>query len=258
MNKLIAVKSGAAGEYSKYGMSFFEGCVEPELQCTYCYMKGMATRFGMYFGVARLKPWLLNEKNALVIFKNEVLKKIPELRKHGLFFNFSSDPCLPQSIGINIKAWKYLELLDIPVYVLTKHTEWADNIDISTLPKNIIFGVTLTGDDSKENGADKNIYRVALLSKFHIARFKTYTSIEPVIDFDKSLTVIYATIGSCDLYKIGLQSGKKYNINQMGVFVYNCIQAVEKSDAKIYFKESITKLIPNIENDCVVTSDYKL
>jgi DNA repair photolyase len=63
MSKLIyePKASSKAEEYSKYAISFYEGCTEPK--CSYCYMVAMSNRFGKYFGKARLKEWLIDENN---------------------------------------------------------------------------------------------------------------------------------------------------------------------------------------------------
>ena len=153
----------------------------------------------------------------------------------------------------------------IPVKILTKSKltdftlfNWV-HLNYHDRYKDLItIGNTLTGHDELEPNASPNYERISGMKSLHNAGFKTFASIEPIIHFESSLEMIQATVGFCDLYKIGLESGKKYNINQMGLFVYNCIQTVENSGAKIYFKDSITKLIPNIKNECVVTRDYKI
>lgn len=262
MSKLIIQSKGAAGEYAKYSMSFYEGCTEKK--CTYCYMAAMNNRFGKYFGVAKLKEWLKDESNAFEIFKKEVKKMVPELKQHGLFFNFSSDPFLPQSINLNVKAFYFLELYKIPVYVLTKQTLWVNRfIDESVysfgIPENVIVGFTLTGCDDKEPGAAKNIDRVIAMTKLHNAGFKTFGSFEPVIEFSKTLAMIKLSYGCCLLFKIGLLSGKKYEYNELMDFM-STVQSI-LYDKPIYWKDSLLKQAgidrKDLPKNCV-TKDFKL
>ena len=234
--KLISTPKGAAGEYSSYAMSFYEGCTENK--CSYCYMQAMSKRFGSYFGVARLKPWFINEDNAFEVFKKEVNKIVPKLEKEGLFFNFSSDPFLPQAIELNLRAWNYCNELNIPVYTLSKQ---AFPTDISRMPKNVIVGYTLTGKDDLEPDAASNAKRISELQIFSHAGFKTWASVEPVVDFQDSYEIIYNCIDFCDLYKIGLESGKKFDSIEVDFFITDILQLSLEFDMKIYFKDSLLK-----------------
>ena len=260
-NKLIykPKKNTPASEYSKYAVSFFEGCTE--IKCKYCYMQAMSKRFNKYFEIARLKPWLISEMNAIVKFIKEVENLIPELQKYGLFFNFSSDPFLPQAIDLNIKAWKICENYKIPIYVLTKQKyplKGKENI----LPKNVIISVTLTGRDDLEKGASTNIQRINTLKRFHELGYKTFVSIEPIINFALSLDMIILSAEYCDLFKIGLESGKKYNKQKLFVFFNSVFAIIHKTNKKVYFKDSLLKQLgierKDLKHTAFVNSDYKL
>lgn len=262
--KLINSPKRAAGEYSKYAMSFYEGCTEDK--CSYCYMKAMSRRFGTYFEKARLKAWLIDEKNAFEVFKKEVKKLLPQLQKHGLFFNFSSDPYLPQSIDLNVKAFYFCELYDIPVYTLTKQAGWIDRfisqgINSVGLPKNVAVGFTLTGKDELEPGCSPNAERIVAMKRLYDLGFKTWASIEPVIDVDSSLKMIEQCRDFCHLFKIGMESGKKYENWDYTKLVLsaNIIINAGSSGAKVYYKESVLKKMPNAnEGSWAVGRDYNL
>ena len=58
-----------------------------------------------------------------------------------------------------------------------------------------------------EHGAATNSERIGALEYCHRLGIRTFASIEPVIDFNLSYQMIAKTIGNCDIYKIGLQSG---------------------------------------------------
>ena len=53
--------------------------------------------------------------------------------------------------------------------------------------------------------------------------------------------MICATNGFCDLYKIGLTSGKKYDRNDLQLFVEGVINQVDFYGAKVYFKDTLLK-----------------
>jgi DNA repair photolyase len=54
----------------------------------------------------------------------------------------------------------------------------------------VAVGWTLTGVDSAEPNASPNAERIEAMRKLHEAGFKVWASIEPIIDFDSSLTMI--------------------------------------------------------------------
>jgi hypothetical protein len=134
------------------------------------------------------------------------------------------------------------------------------------------FGFTLTGHDELEPYASTNLNRIETMKKLHDLGFKTFASIEPVIDTDSSLEMVYKTTEFCDLYLIGLESGKKYDKNDLRHFVYsvgcNCEYGGEETTTlydnhkpKIYFKDSLLKQAginrENLPENCI-TRDYSL
>lgn len=261
MNKLINCPKGAAGEYAQFAMSFYEGCVESDKQCDYCYMKAMSNRFGSYFGKARLKAWLKDEENALGIFIKEVNRNIPKLQKSGLFFNFSSDPFLPQAFELNFEAWKVCNKIGIPVYILTKQ-KFPKFGHESIIPKNVRIGYTLTGRDDKENGATAtNKERALSMAFFHALGYKTFGSFEPIIDFGSTLKMVDLVKDDCDLFKIGLKSGDKYHFEEIRDFLDEVFELVPEKP--IYLKDSllkqagITRDSIDLPENCV-TRDFNL
>lgn len=77
--------------------------------------------------------------------------------------------------------------------------------DFATTRRDIAFGFTLTGHDELEPGASTNAERINAMQKLHEAGFKTWASIEPIIDFGSSLAMILDCLTFCDYFKIGLQ-----------------------------------------------------
>ena len=85
-------------------------------------------------------------------------------------------------------------------------------------------------------------------------------SAEPVIDPKTSLQVIRDTLGFCDLYKVGLLSGKKdYGKDDVQDLVDELLKLPEKP--KIYLKDSVVgmlKLDRSTLPDNFVGSDYNM
>lgn len=259
--KAIYNPTGKAAEYAEWACNFYVGCSNG---CEYCYCKK-----GMLAGVMgqdkpQLKKCFRDKFQALEIFQKELLQNATEIRKHGLFFTFTSDPFLSKTIDLTQRAIFYCDQLSIPVKVLTKTTWWAEPMrwDIYVRPYlgyQIAFGFTLTGHDELEPNASTNQERIEAMKKLHDAGFKTFASIEPIIDFGSSLRMIKQTAGFCDLYKIGLMSGVKAEKDELTKFIVNAsIQIQFFCKSMVYWKDSITKIAGAITGPNVVDRDYNL
>lgn len=259
--KIIYNPSGKAGEYSYWAANFYNGC---SARCEYCYnRKGIVAKV-LGGDEPTLKKSLIDFNTAFEIFKKEVKQNLDELQKHGLFFNFVSDPFLPETIDLNVKAMYFCELYDIPVKALTKQVWWLDRFELLGgntfgIPKNVRVGFTLTGHDELEPGAATNTERIEAMKKLHEAGFKTWGSIEPIVDTLMSMHMISNTVNHCDLYKIGLQSGKKYNRNEL-IAMFNWVNDMAKT-VKIYWKDSFLQQAgikrEDLPSNCV-TRDFNL
>lgn len=257
--KAIYNPSGKAGEYSYWACNFYVGCSNG---CTYCYLKkgrGAAILGG---DVPTLKKCFKDENHALEVFQKELKQNLPELQTHGLFFSFTTDPMLPRTIDLTMDAVMLCVAHDIPVKILTKtafdigwfraHFEPVHN----DVKGRIAVGFTLSGHDELELYASTNAERIKAMKILHNAGFKTFASIEPIIDLNASMEMIQKTIGFCDLYKVGLESGKKPN----AFMLLNFVNVLAVLDAKFYLKESITKLLGEymLPSDNFVQRDYNI
>lgn len=195
----------------------------------------------------RLKKCFKNEQHALEVFEKELKANLPELQKSGLFFSFTTDPMLPETIRLTMLAVDICIGRRVPIKLLTKvdfdakgsYFDGDFNYLFPGEEKNIAIGFTLTGHDELEPGASTNAERIAAMKRLHDAGFKTWASIEPIIDFQSAKNVINASIDFCDLYKVGLMSGKKYDVVEAQTFV-EWLNELEKP--KIYLKDSLQKL----------------
>lgn len=261
-NYAIYKPKGAAAEYAEWACNFYVGCSNG---CTYCYLKKGRGAKVLGGDKPTLKKCFKGEAHALEVFEKELKANLSELQEKGLFFSFTTDPMLPETIGLTEQAIDIATDLSVPVKILTKCTNWVDTL-LPKLPINwreyYAFGFTLTGHDELEQGASTNEERIEAMKKLHDAGFKTFASIEPIIDFGSSYKMIQQTIGFCDLYKVGIESGKKYYSLELDEFISNTfLVGAYESDSKFYFKDSLLKAAgierSQLPTNCV-TRDYNI
>lgn len=232
MGKAIYQPKGRAGEFSKYAANFYNGCSG---DCKYCFNKRWTA---IWSTTPTLKKTLIHELTAYEIFRKEAVKNLEALRQHGLLFNFNSDPFLRETIDLNVRAMDLCQHLDIPVIALTKQTWWIHRY--TNLPKNVSIGYTLTGHDELEPGAASNRKRIEAMEFLHGRGYKIWASIEPVIDIENSIKMIRNTLNFCNHYKIGTLSGKKYNKEDLKIFVDTMAPGIT-GYATVYFKDELLK-----------------
>ena len=195
----------------------------------------------------QLKKCFENENHALEVFKKELGKNLSALQNAGLFFTFTSDPMLRETKQLHWAAIQEALKKGVPVQILTKRADFLGDPELEAitphLRKRVAFGFTLTGHDELEPGADTNMMRIATMVELHSKGFYTFASIEPIVDFVASTSMINLTGGVCDLYKIGCMSGKRYTRQeqQEGFFMLNML--MERTDTKFYLKESMIALL---------------
>lgn len=251
--KAIYMPKGAAGEYAKYACNLYKGCSNG---CTYCYLRRGVLKHACGGDKPVLKSCFKDDVDAIRVYRRELqdlIKRNDDIKKHGIFFTFTSDPCLPETIALNSVAIKDALNAGIPVRILTKCTEWINTFGASwqyhPAKANLSVGFTLTGRDDMEPHAAPNAERINAMRLFHAVGIRTWASVEPVIDLEASKRCILDTIGFCDEYKIGLLSGGKRNYSREEVadFVDSAGKVIQDAGAKVDWKESVRKFIGNIE-----------
>lgn len=250
--KAIYSPKGKAGEYAKYACNYYVGCSN---DCDYCYCKRGVLGHAMGKPQATLKKCFKDEGHAFEVFRKEVKANLEVLRKHGLFFTFTSDPFLEETRKLTIISVGYAVSFGIPCKILTKRADFIDYLPGEWIfnewyTSRMAFGFTLTGHDELERGASTNAERIECMRKLHELGFKTFASIEPVISIEKSKQMIEQTLGFCDLYKIGLLSGHKdYTKYDVLNFVHNINQIIREHnryngvDVKVYWKDSVPEFL---------------
>jgi len=232
--------SGKAGEYSSWAVNFYNGC---SADCQYCYCK-RGPLGSLWSTTPTLKKSLVNPMRAIEIFKHEVVNNLDELREHGLFFNFTSDPFLKETIDLNYDAMQFCNGMDIPVKALTKQTWWIHDYD---LPDNVAIGYTLTGMDELEPGAASTEERIEAMDYFRFEGYKVWASVEPVVDMERAFEVIKTASPFVHHMKIGPLSGKKFTLSEVDSFIHK-VNSYKNHDCSIYWKEGFVEKMGIIRN----------
>lgn len=263
MRGIIYRPKGAAAEYSLWGVNIYRGCSH---KCEYCY-----NRRGVWAGTLGIDtPVLLkkagcNEDAAVRHFSEELEKNREAIVKDGgLFFSFTTDPMLPQTLGATLSCLSCAIDNHVPVQILTKATEWCyDNDCLTKLYEGgglVKVGFTLTGHDELEPGAPTNESRIDAMRYLAAARIKLFASIEPVIDFAASLNMIYAISDICPEIRIGLQSPyspSRYDTKECERFIAEVSNIAQRHDIAVLYKESVTRFCKDNLNCIPISGKQK-
>lgn len=248
--KAIYMPKGKAGEYAKYAVNFYVGCSNG---CEYCYLKRGVLAHTMGGDKPVLKK-CFKDHSPYGVFIRELHDNIVELRKHGLFFTFTSDPLLPETQELNNAAVLYAVNQGVPCKFLTKRADFKVLDSFEYFKHLIAYGFTLTGFDELEPNATNTGYRIMKMKELHDKGFKTFASIEPIIDLGRSADLIdrLLELECCDLFLIGLMSGKRnYTKEDVKMFVVETHERVEhyaqhfqqSKPPRIYWKNSVLDYI---------------
>ena len=272
--KALYQPQGRSGEYAKWAINFYNGCTGG---CEYCYNKRFPLLSNTK---PTLKACFKDNDNALKTAVKEIQKNKEEIiRDGGIFLSFVSDPCLPETISLTNAIIQYCSTpyqfeilrkevsnsyeilknlqdvceLEIPIIILTKQADWILKKDLpqykdinryvdydDSLHKNVAFGFTLTGHDEMEPGCSSNIDRIRAMEVLHNKGYRTWASIEPIIDFDSSLEMIRLAAPFCDHFKIGIRTDRKFTCTQEEIdYFVNGVQILAAVGGNtVYFKQS--------------------
>ena len=241
MSKAIYKPKGKAGEYAEWACNLYVGCSN---NCSYCYCKRGVLGHVMGAPVPTLKKCFRDPEDAYEVFVKELDKNLPELQKSSLFFTFSSDPMIPETRELN---WECIDLAltrGVKCQVLTKNADFIKELDTLLTHcwcyrDNLAFGFTLTGRDDLEPGASTNAERCETMRTLHQYGYRTFASLEPVVDPKKTTEIIYRIKDYCDLIKVGLMSGRslsEYNRSEVE-WIASLLYC---SNRPYYLKKSLT------------------
>lgn len=257
--KAIYQPSGKAAEYSPWACNFYTGCSN---DCEYCYCKrGVMSH--VWSTEPRLKKCFKDRHHAFEIFKKELNANLEVLRKSGILFSFTTDPLLQETRYLTFLCAQLANEKGVPVKILTKRADFLDYVKFLWLaPSLTAFGFTLTGFDEKESGASTNAERIEAMRILHYFGFRTFASIEPIIDPAVSLDIVNATKNVCDLFKVGTMSGRKidYKWVEMRRLMDRLVE-MSRQGKKIYLKDSFLDYLRVKRDECpgrFVNSDYNI
>ena len=201
--KAIYQPSGKAAEYGEWACNFHIGCSN---WCDYCYCS-KALHPGLWSSTVTLKKAFKDEQDAIAVFKKELSINLQALRGAGLFFSFTTDPLLPETMELTAQGVKTCVENGVNVKVLTKRADFIDNFfglltsygnfDEDQYREHTAFGFTLTGHDELERGASSNIERIGAMEELHNRGYRIFASIEPIVDFPSSMQMIKGSLPSC-------------------------------------------------------------
>ena len=247
--KAIYTTKGAAKEYGRIGCNFYTGCPH---DCAYCYLKRGAPSKQLGGTEVRLKQCLVSEERALEIFCDEARRHLDALQRYGIFFSFTTDPMIPETRSLTFSALNFTMYNDIRAKILTKdatfitYKRMALNMKSNAAKEFVEFGFTLTGRDDMESNASCNHDRIGAMRQLHDNGFKTFASIEPVIDWQHTRMVVGLSLDCCDHYKIGLRSGVRkdyYDLLSSGMNIRELTEEIVRAGRTVYLKESTRTLL---------------
>lgn len=276
--KILSRPRGNAEEYGRWSVNPYIGCNNG---CLYCYLKKGPS--GAYLGQDSpvLKKGVVNDEHAYHLAMAEIYANYEEIiRDGGLFMTFTSDPCTKQTLKIFFEiALESARDLRIPVTILTKSTDFINHwryMDIASgsldrdgmVKPRLSFGWTLTGHDELEPNASPNDKRINTMRLVSANGFKTWASIEPVIDFPSSLDMIYQALNAgCQHFKIGLLTSntrvvrkdfqigehhfKAYDVRDLLHFIEDVMRLTD-GKATVYWKQSVRDLLETIYTPAAV------
>lgn len=258
--KLIYEPKGAAGEYARFAVNFYNGCSNG---CSYCYLKRGLSAKVLGGDEPRLKAGYENIGQELDAFFEDVGKNHNVLRQHGIFMSFTTDPMLRDTFRATLEATLVCLSYGINVFILTKRTEYYDTLAdrcrrILEMKKcgKLFIGTTLTGYDELEPFASPHTARIEMLRKAKSDGIGTFVSLEPVIDL-KTAKYIVQNIADCaDEIRIGLKTPVKagnYPLEQMVDFHKTVSDICEANGIKVVWKKSFRHLAEKYGSDIVFT-----
>ena len=142
-----------------------------------------------------------------------------------MFFSFTTDPCLPETWEYTAHAIRICSKNNVPVKVLTKCSSWISDFLLTKqhlliyYPTKIAIGFALTGHDELEPNAATNHQRIEAMATLYNYGYKTFASIEPIIDLDASLRMIkFAATRTCEKKKKKIKRRKERAIESNKTF----------------------------------------
>ena len=286
--KILSRPKGNAEEYGRWSVNAYKGCSN---LCDYCYLKKGVWKNELGGSIPVLKKdtslyktdavekGCVEGGHAAWFFARDDIKQHRDeiIRDGGVFMTFTSDPCLPETRWTFFSIASSCVMMKVPVVFLTKRADFIDSADYQKIilpymafgaDRYIAFGWTLTGHDELEPNASPNDKRINAMRLVSANGFKTWASIEPVIDFDASYRMIQQALDAgCQHFKIGLLTNNarvvrkdfSFGEHQFKAFdVIDCMHFIEdvmrltEGKATVYWKQSVRDLLGTVYTPAAV------
>ena len=240
--KILSRPKGNAEEYGRWSVNPYVGCPHG---CKYCYLKKGVWKNTLGGSNVKLKTGLIDEGHAYHVAMAEIIENREQIIKDGgLFMTFTSDPLIQQTAMVFLRIARDCVNYGIPVTMLTKDAGFCDcpvyqrlkedNSKLTYKKYSLTIGWTLTGHDELEPYASSNAERIKTMSVVSAHGFKTWASIEPVIDFDSSLDMIELKTNNTKVCR------KNYDHDACIDFIRDVMMRMEAGGgtATVYWKQS--------------------
>lgn len=217
---------GRAKEYCDYAVNIYNGCNHG---CTYCYAPAILRKPREEF--EQVEP----RKDIVESVKRQLARG--RLLDKTIMLCFTCDP-YPAFIDTSAtrEVIKAIKESGNHVQILTKGGNRALR-DFDLLDKNDKFGITLSGDESKELNAAYQAERYDTLKTAHACGIETFVSFEPV--FSPTMVYEYIIYSYCiDFYKIGKLNHAPSSINWRE-FGIECERLCKEHGVNYYIKEDL-------------------
>lgn len=240
-DKIYAPK-GQAGEYAPLAANPYRGCGH---KCAYCYVPTVIRMDRAEFDAGAVR-----RDGFLSSLRSDAAKYQAMGITEQVMLSFTTDPYPPSDDILTRHVLASLQEFGLAICTLTKGGRRAlRDLDLFR-PDRDAFASTLTSLDpifsrKWERGAADPADRIATLRKFHERGIFTWVSLEPTIDVEASLSIIDATHGFVDLYKIG-------RVNYSGLtrttdweaYTHRMMHRLQQYGSKHYFKHDLQPYLP--------------
>lgn len=234
--RAIYKPKGKAREYCELALNLYTGCRHG---CVYCYVP-LLLRVSRYEFMNVLPRW-----KALEQLEKEAYK----YKGRTVFLCFSCDPYQLETNPITTEALKILLASGVNVEILTKAglRSWQDIELLKQYKEQVNYGATLTFIDEVKSKqyepyAALPEERMDVLYAFKFAGFKTWVSLEPIIDIEQTKQLINETLFCVDEYRLGKLNYspiETYAADIWASFLFLVIEKFKQHGKKYLIKESL-------------------
>lgn len=290
---LVYRPKGPAGEYAKWAVNLYNGCVHG---CTYCYNRRGVLRHAFGNEVTLAAPirrladkmeaqvkkecetyyqtprWAVEYSAVQKILKEDICNRLKDtsIKEDGVFLSFTCDPLHKSCLGMTEAAIQTCIECEVPVTLLTKSVDWLPKLqgafkhykeeEIEKLKKYITVGFTITGMDEEEVNAPSTSERIEALSAVAELGMRTFVSLEPIIDLQRALDVYGKCIKITNGIRFGLLSPYKkgrYGRAELIQFL-TCVHLGHRiyKGVKVVAKDSIIKECDRL--GIMLANDFRL